>query len=610
MILVGAVHWEGLGPLGGLAAFAAAALVALIAVWRRPISRRVVVAFGDLWARARASRGVSIPWREAIALALFAGTLGALALGVAGPRFSERPPRRIAVVLDASASMDARDAAGRRRFDLAKLVAARIARAAGPSDDVAILRASSRTVNVPAWDLAAADVDDAPADFAGAAAAAAAFLGTDPGAEKRVVVLSDRAVSFPDVPGATTDRIPVGQPGENLAVVSLGVSPGNASQGGVDALVVVANLGSSVATAEIVLHTDRYRVGTARVSIPPGATEARTFHLEGVPDPAGGSVSGKHLWASLDSIAFASGAPDALARDDRRAAFAPDTDVVKLALLSKGNRFLEGAIGALGGVMVRPLAEADVVVVDAGQRMPAIPARVRGVLRFGADGAKTVEAPVLTDWNGDHPVTRRVSLDDLTLASTKILEKKDGEVVLAAVEQGPIAIARESATRREVVIGFDPSRSDFPLRLGFPVFVGSAVRWVAGEAAGASPDRGVAGSAIPIAASGTLSARALPPGVDDADARVVQQGGAPALLASQAGLYEIEAGDRVLRVEVGVDAGESSLVVPGATSGDPAPPAWARGATTEHGTELPELDLSPMLFAAAALLFALKSVLA
>lgn len=607
-MIVAAILWDGAGPLGGLAALLTAAIAAAIAVWLRPLSRRVVVAFGDLWARARASRGVSIPWREAIALALFGGALAAMALGVAGPRLTERPPRRIAIVLDASASMDARDAAGRRRFDLAKLAAARIARAAAPSDEVAILRVSASTRNVPAWELAAADVDDAAADFAGAAAAVASFLGTEADAEKRVVVLSDRAAAFPEVPGASVDRIPVGQPGENLAITSLGVSPGNASQGGLDALVVVQNHGASEASAEIVLHTDRFRVGTARVTIAPGATEARAFHLEGLPDPGRGSLAGKHVWASLDSIAFASGAPDALARDDRRAAFAPDTDVVKLALLSKGNRFLEGAIAALGGIAVRPLAEADVVLVDAGQPTPKLPARVRGVIRFGADGRKTVDAPVLSDWNGDHPVTRRVSLDDLTLASTKILERKDGDVVLAAVEQGPIALARESSSRREIVAGFDPSRSDFPLRLGFPVFVGSAVRWVSGEAAGETPDRGIAGAAVPIAAKGSIAARALPPGVRGDDARVVEQGGAPAMLASQSGLYEIVAGGRVLRVELGIDAGESALTVPGAVAADPVPPAWA--GTDGEGADLPERELTSLLFAAGAVLLALKSVLA
>lgn len=612
-MIFGAILFDGLGPVGAGAALLAAALVALLAVWLRPLSRRVVVAFGDLWMRARAAKGLSFPWREALALLLFVGALAALAGGIAGPRIADRAPRRIAIVLDASASMDAHDRDGKRRFDLAKLAAARLARGASASDEVAILRVASTARSVPAWELAATDVDDSAADFAAGAAAVTAFLGTDPETEKRVVVLSDRAGDFPDIPGAALDRIPVGESGENLAILSLGVSPGNASDGGLNVLVVVANLGATDATTTIVLHTETFRVGAAPLTVKPGTTEARSFHLDGLPSP--------ELWASLDGTAFASGLGDALARDDRRAAFAPEGGALSVALVTKGNRFLEGALAALGGLAVETGAAAaggaDVVVVDAGAPPPALPARVRGLLRFGAEGSKVVDAPVLADWNGDHPVTRRVSLDDLTLAKASILVPKAGDVVLAAVEQGPIAIAREVNGRREVLAGFDPARSDFPLRLGFPVFVGAAVRWLSGEGPGALADQGVAGKAIPVARGGDLSRQVIAPwaategGATATAARVVTQGGAPALLATHAGLYEIAAGDTRLRVEVGIDPAEHALVVPGAgDTAEPVLPPWAAAADGGDTPAGHERALTPTLFAAGALLLALKAVLA
>lgn len=603
---VAAVLFDGLGPVGAGLALLAAALFALLIVWLRPLSRRVVVAFGDLWARAQASRGLAFPWREALAFLLFAGGILALAGGIAGPRLAERAPRRVAIVLDASASMDARDRDGKRRFDLARLVAARIARNASTRDEVAILRVSSTARPVPAWELQAADVDDAAADFAGAAGAVSAFLGTDPLVEKRIVVLSDRPADFPEIAGAQIDRVTVGEPGENLAILSVGVSQGNASQGGLDVLVVVGNTGASDGTATIVLHTDKFRVGSTAVAVKPGATEARAFHLDGLPS--------REIWASLDGTHFASGLPDALARDDRRAAFAPEGGALSIALVTKGNRFLEGALAALGGIAVEKGASAvggaDIAVIDAGAEAPALPARVRGVLRFGAEGTKSVDAPVLADWNGDHPVTRRVTLDDLTLAKASILVVKPGDVVLAAVEQGPIAIAREKDGRREVLVGFDPARSDFPLRLGFPVFVGAAVRWLSGEGPDASADRGVAGKAIPLPASGTIARQVLAPWATPeagAAATLVTHGGAPALLASQAGLFEIASGDSRLRVEVAIDPAESALVVENGQPGEPPAPAWALETGRAPGNEK---HLTPGLFALGALLLALKAVFA
>lgn len=609
-MILAAILFDGLGPVGAAMALLVAALIAILAVWLRPLSRRVVVAFGEMWARAQAAKGISLPWREALALLLFAGALAALAGGIAGPRIAERAPRRVAIVLDASASMDARDRDGKRRFDLAKLAATRLARQSNASDEVTILRASASTRSVPAWELAAVDVDDAAIDFAAAAASVSAFLGTEAGTEKRVVVLSDRAASFPDVPGAEVDRLVVGEPGENLAVLSVGISPGNASQGGLDVLVVVGNLGGSDATTTLVLHTDKFRVGATSFAVKAGTTEARAFHLDGLP--------ARELWASLDGITFASGLPDALPRDDRRAAFAPEGGALSVALVTKGNRFLEGALAALGGIAVEngaaAVGGADVAVVDAGSPVPALPARVRGVLRFGVEGGKVVDAPVLSDWNGDHPVTRRVSLDDLTLAKASILSLQPGDVVLAAIDQGPIAIARERNGRREILVGFDPARTDFPLRLGFPVFVGASVRWLAGEGPGALADRGVAGKAIPIAGGGAISRQIVAPWANAAHdgavsaAAVVTQGGGPALLASQAGLFEIASGDKRLKVEVGVDPEEHALVVQGGAPGEPSLPAWA----VETGDAKPgrEREITPLLFAAGALLLALKAVFA
>ena len=96
--------------------------------------------------------------------------------GVAGPRLATRAPRRIVVLLDASASMDARDAAGRRRIDLAKVAAARVGRAARPGDALAIFRVSARAMPLAPWELAAVEPDDSGEDLAAAAALADTFL--------------------------------------------------------------------------------------------------------------------------------------------------------------------------------------------------------------------------------------------------------------------------------------------------------------------------------------------------------------------------------------------------------------------------------------------------
>lgn len=615
----------GLAPAAALLA-AVLAVAALIAI-RRPLARRVVVAFGPLWARARRNARPGLPWREALALLVFVAALAAVAGGLAGPVIAARPPRAVALVVDASASMQSRDAEGRRRIDLAKLAAARIVRSAAPGDRVAVFRASSSTRALAPFDIAAIEPDDGAADAGAAMAAARAWLardgasGTPP--ERRVVVLSDRPESFGEAgEGVELDRIPVGTPGENLSIAAFSVAPGTASEGGLDLRVTIANHGGSDASADVALHTERFRLGGARLEVPAGARVTRAFHLPAAPGP--------ELWASLDGVAFANGAVDALARDDRRGVWVLDRGVLEVALVTTApNRFLEGALAVQGGVRVRTLrpsqahaaalADSDVVVLDGVSAPASLPPRVSGVLRIDAGGkAKRIPAPTLTDWNGEHPVTAPVSLDQLTLADATLLSPENRDVVLASVQQGPIALAREwddgVRTRREVRLGFDPVRSDFPLRLGFPVFVGGAVRWLAGVDGGHRMLAGPAGRSLPIdAAEARISRAAVDPfgrtggnatgtAPDSlASARIRPRGAALAFSAERAGLYSVETPEGAWHVEIAVPAEESDPSVASSVR-EPALPGWAG-----EVPDSPRRPLGALLFAAAAVLLAWKA---
>ena len=82
-----------------------------------------------------------------------------------------------------------------------------------------------------------------------------------------------------------------------------------------------------------------------------------------------------------------------------------------------------------------------------------------------------------------------------------------------------------------------------------------------------------------------------------------------ALLATQAGLFEIASGDARLRVEVGVDPAEHALLVEGGSSGEPALPPWAAGSSPDEAPGR-EREITPLFFAAGALLLALKAVFA
>ncbi len=570
-------------PLFAAAAFVLAAALALLAVWLRPLARRVTVAFGELWARAMARSRAGIPWREAIAAAVFGGALAAIAGALAGPVLTNRPPRRIAVVIDASASM--RAGGERRAIDEARLVAARIGRAVRDGDSLALFRASSETRAINAMELATLEPDDGALDLDAALAMAGAFLAAGTGGEdKELLLVTDAKI---EKPGVTV--VAAGGGSENLAIEAFGASPGGPAAGGVELLVTVANRGATAATADLVLHTTEFRLGASRVEIAPGARESRAFHLKGIPS--------REVFATLDGIAFASGEKDSLPHDDRRAAWASDRGIVDVALVGH-DRFLEGALAVLGGVRTRvvsaPVA-ADVVIVR-GER------EVKGanVLRLGAKRGTRIAVPAIVDWNGEHPATRRVSLDDLTIEAAHVVDPGARGVVLAAAERGPLAVARERDDGfREIVLGFDPNASDFPLRLGFPVFVGSAVRWLAGAEGADLPLSGIAGEPLALdLARDAVIARAIPLGEGrDARATIDARG---ALVARDAGLYEVRSSSGTRLVEVAASEKESTPV--GAPSG--TPPPW----TEEEGAERTRA-LGPLLFGLGGVLIAIKAVL-
>ncbi len=589
------IRWEGVGPWVAGLALATAFLLSLAAIFLRPTSRRAVVAYGDLWRRARATAASSFPWRELLAIAVLAAGLGGLAAGIAGPRLAAKAPRRVAIVLDLSASMAARDRDGVRRFDLARRAAARIARTLAEEEAVAIFAAGRDARSIAPWELAALEPESNGADLARAIVQARSFLGVEGAYRRHLVVLTDpaglaagpAAALGPAAAAEGPDRIAVdvqafGEAGENLAVTSLGISSGSPSEGGLDLRVRVDNVGRRDATAELVLHTERHRLGGAKIVVKGGRSWISSFHLPGLPPEPIPVVS-----ATLERVAFspeASDGPgrgeaprDALARDDRRSVRIDSVGPIDVALVTRGNRFLDGALRALAGVRLRvvdpaaiaargtaiagALSAADVVVLD---RCPELESRVpiregAGVLVIGgapasgtgAEPARAAAEPpspgavFLVDWNPFHPVSRDVSLDDLTLSVAAVLETRPGDTAIASIEAGPIAIAREGKwgdggrarppkdgreepggrpppdRPRRLELGFDPAQTDLPLRLGFPVLVGSAVRWLAGESgegdetvAGVDAEESVAAAAGPgarTAESSPARERPLPP---------------------------------------------------------------------------------------------------
>ncbi len=125
-------------------------------------------------------------------------------------------------------------------------------------------------------------------------------------------------------------------------------------------------------------------------------------------------------------------------------------------------RILDRAVGRTStvqpGVYFAPAASAS-------------PVAVGGVVR----GAR------ITAWNTVHPLGAGLREADVELRQTLVFEPKPDDVVIASVEQGPVAVARSSGGERFVVVGFDPLDPALANRLTTPLLFANIVRWFAPE---------------------------------------------------------------------------------------------------------------------------------
>jgi hypothetical protein len=198
---------------------------------------------------------------------------------------------------------------------------------------------------------------------------------------------------------------------------------------------------------------------------------------------------------------------DDLAVDDKGYLAVAPPQRLKVLLVSEGNRFLSQAIAAAGvhGLLTTtPAAYAidpsmgqavDVIVFDrwSPSQMPAVGSLTLGAalpldemaLKLDEDG----EGQAILEWRREHPLLRHVAMQELKLANRVRLSLPDAAQALAYGEAGPVMATVQADGRRHVVVGFNVLESNWPMQIGFPVFITNAMDWLA---VGGAAEAGVA----------------------------------------------------------------------------------------------------------------------
>lgn len=465
-----------------------AALV-LLAVHRRAVRpRELEVSSLLLWGEAphgkRHGRGggtLSLRlWLQLAALSL-------LATGLAGPSLEtvRHVGRRLIVLLDTSASMQAREG-NSTRFALARNAARRIVSSLVPSDRAAIVSFSSRPILEQTWtasrSLLLETLDrleplDTPTDLEAALAMARALVREKGGRAELVVLSDERPQAHRRLAGVAIRSVRVGDSDENLGITEAKILRGpflppqatrvyttvrNYSPRGKHMALVARLGGAELARWEAVLQPEQSRVFELRGVPRPGRLELELIEPDDLPVDDRASV---RIYARRPTRTL-------LFSDD--AAFAAEFE----RILSATRAFLFAQVPR-GTAAAPQAARYDLAIFH--RRLPTgwpkaalVIAPEHGGELFAVGGP--ISSVRAVDWNASHPVARHLDcpLSGEPIRARRLLPAFPSSPVLSAATAGgdvPIVWAGKEGIRRLVLIGFDLARFDLRREENLPLLV-------------------------------------------------------------------------------------------------------------------------------------------
>ena len=595
-----------LTPIAGITA-AAVSLPVLVAFYLLKLRRRPVrISSTMLWEGAVRDVQVNVPLRllrpswmlllHLLVLALFVLAIARPVIDAPGVR-----TRRVILLVDRSASMNATDAGG-SRLDAAKARAGEIVRTFAserPEFTVVAYAADAVVVGRPAdapdevaRQLASIDPTDQPDDIeraltlVGSLARDAGVTDEGAPAPPLVVVLSDggRLADHPLALAGGEARYERIGPDPDADRRNTGIAAIAAERDADDPVLArvfvrLINASRDPVAVPVVVSVDGSEVERTAVRLPgAGETEpgelGRTFEVR-VPSAAVVEVR-------LDRS-------DALGADDDASVVIPAARLPSVLLVAPGDEgdpkpdaFLldvlnEMRLGQLRTVspetyarFAGSLGAFDVVVFDRvspGAR-PPIPS-----LSFGAAPPGLSDGPVRTtgttriiDWDRDHPALADLTLEPLVIGERIALPERapagyDDLRVLARTPDAPVMIEATVGGVRHVVVGFGVAQSNWPVHFGFPIFVAATIERLAPRAGAASGESFTTGEpARARAPAGTDEVRLSGP--VDRVARAASPGGWAELGdLPRVGVYRVRGGagaDGSVAVNL-ADAAESAL---------------------------------------------------
>jgi hypothetical protein len=404
----------------------------------------------------------------------------------------------VAIVLDASGSMAATDEAP-SRFGRAQAEAQRLVNALSSGDGATIIAAGARPQvlsplttdkNALKRALNRAQVQDTGTNLREAITLAASLLRNKSNAQ--IYVLSDGGVApITDLALGKigVEFVRVGKRNDNVAITAMDVRRGYAAGANPQIFVTLTNFSTQARTLNLELSHNNELAAVRPVTVP--AAQGNT------PGQQSQLFDDLRWTSGLFGVSFDE--KDDLATDNAAWAQLAPAQQMKVLLLSSGNLFLEKALNLDPNVQLTRAttgdfqkatsgSQYDVIVCDgiAPDNLPAANLLMFNVINDAAPVTRSgiAPSPSVADWDRKHPVTGSAPWNDVRFARSLAVKIKPWGQALVEAERTPLIVGGErktdaATTQRVVWCGFDLRDSDLPLRVAFPIFITSSLRWLA-----------------------------------------------------------------------------------------------------------------------------------
>ena len=424
---------------------------------------------------------------------------------LADPYFSweTRQLRRIVVILDTSASMNAADVSP-SRLAAAKGEALRVIQGMRFRDELALVTAGGvprvacgfsshgRTLSHAVDDILPTDN---PTRVSAAIELAQRLLGERHDEHQHeIVLLTDVEQDFNlPVPVISERSRAGGKPASQVIVRRFGTNAGNVGITqfqvrrslidplGYEILAEVTNASDESVECRLEIDLNEEVVDVVPLTLTPGQHWHQSFEKT--------STNGGHLMAKLDRA-------DTLTADNRAWAVLPKREMLPVTLVSEGNHFLQKVFESnplVALTRIAPSGQKSEAAPNADGSIAVLHRQIPNVLPIGSvlvidprgscDAwrlGEPIQNPIVHQQDKDSPLLGHVRLDNVVMPEARKLEFTidEGVKVLARSLAGdPLLATIERPGQKVLLLTVNLEEGDLPLRTAFPILMMNALNW-------------------------------------------------------------------------------------------------------------------------------------